>query len=86
MVGLKSAFYGTFKFVLTLYFCEPLLIIVEEIRSMRNSNPICHGVFLTFVVMGGKGGGLRSVALVNKSSAFYEQNVIVRYLLTSLLL
>ena len=33
---LKSAFYGTLKFALTLYFCEPLLIIVEENRSMRN--------------------------------------------------
>ena len=35
-VGLKSAFYGTSKFVLTLYFCKPLLIIVQENRSMRN--------------------------------------------------
>ena len=30
-VGLKSAFYGTsMEFVLILYFCEPLLIIVQE--------------------------------------------------------
>ena len=35
-VGLKSAFYGTSKFVLTLSFCEPLFIIVQENRSMRN--------------------------------------------------
>ena len=35
-VGLKSAFYGTSKFVLTLYFCEQLLIIVQGNRSMRN--------------------------------------------------
>ena len=55
MVGLKSAFYETFKFILTLYFCEPLLIIVEENRSITNINPICHGVFLTFVVAGGGG-------------------------------
>ena len=34
--GLKSAFYVTSKFVLTLYFCEPLLITVQENRSMRN--------------------------------------------------
>ena len=34
--GLKSAFYGTSKFVLNLYFCETLLIIVQENRSMRN--------------------------------------------------
>ena len=33
---LKRAFYGTSKFVLTLYFCEPLLIIVQENKSMRN--------------------------------------------------
>ena len=27
---------GTSKFVLTLYFCEPLLIIIQENRSMIN--------------------------------------------------
>ena len=31
---LKSAFYETSEFVLTLYFWEPLLIIVQENRSM----------------------------------------------------
>ena len=35
-VGLKSDFYGTSKFLLTLYFCEALLIIVQVNRSMRN--------------------------------------------------
>ena len=35
-VGLNSAFYGTSKFALTFYFCEPLLIIVQESRSLRN--------------------------------------------------
>ena len=35
-VGLKSAFYGTSKFVLTLYFYEPLLIIVQGNRPIRN--------------------------------------------------
>ena len=35
-VGLKSSFYGTSKFILTLYFCELLFIIVQENRSMRN--------------------------------------------------
>ena len=35
-VGLKSAFYGTSKFLLALYFCEALLIIVQANRSMRN--------------------------------------------------
>ena len=35
-VGLKSVFYGTSKFALVLYFCEPLLIIVQENRFMRN--------------------------------------------------
>ena len=35
-VGLKGTFYGISTFVLTLYFCEPLLIIVQENRSMRN--------------------------------------------------
>ena len=36
-VDLKSAFYGTSKFVLTLYFCEPLFI-VEILRNniLRN--------------------------------------------------
>ena len=34
--GLKTTFYGTSKFVLTLYFCEPLFIIVQENRSMQN--------------------------------------------------
>ena len=35
-VGLKSAFCGTSKFLLTLYFCEPLTITVQKNRSMRN--------------------------------------------------
>ena len=35
--GLKSTFYGTYNFVLTLYFCELLLIILQEKRSMRNT-------------------------------------------------
>ena len=35
-VGLNSDFYGTSKFVLALYFCEPLLIINQENRSTRN--------------------------------------------------
>ena len=34
-VGLKSAFYGTYKF-LALYFCEALLNIVLVNRSMSN--------------------------------------------------
>ena len=34
--ALKSAFYGTSKFLLALYFCEVLLIIVQVNRSMRN--------------------------------------------------
>ena len=29
-------FYGSSKFVLTLYFCKPLLVIVQENRSRRN--------------------------------------------------
>ena len=33
-IGLKSAFYATSKFVLTMYFCEALLFQVN--RSMRN--------------------------------------------------
>ena len=33
---LKSAFYGTFEFILALYFCEALLIIAQVSRSLRN--------------------------------------------------
>ena len=44
-VGLKSAFYGTSKFVLTLYFCEPLLMIIQENRSMRNINKNIYSIF-----------------------------------------
>ena len=36
MVGLKSDFYRTSKFLLTMYFCEALLKIVQVNRSMRN--------------------------------------------------
>ena len=36
-VGLKGAFYGTSKFLLALYFCEALLIIVQVNKSMRNA-------------------------------------------------
>ena len=43
-VRLKIAFYGTSKFVLTLYFCEPLLIIVQENRSIRNIKKY-HSIF-----------------------------------------
>ena len=35
-VGLKSALNGTSKFLLALYFCEPLLITVQVNRSARN--------------------------------------------------
>ena len=35
-VGLKGTFYGTYKFLLILYFCEALVIIVQVNRSMRN--------------------------------------------------
>ena len=35
-VDLKSDFYGTSKFLLTLYFYEALLKIVQVNRSMRN--------------------------------------------------
>ena len=37
-VGLKSAFYGTSKFVLALYFCEPLLIIAPEKGLIKNDH------------------------------------------------
>ena len=55
--------------------------------STVSVNPICHGVFSTFVVMGARRILLidkweKSVAFVNKSSTFYAQNVIVRYWLT----
>ena len=36
-VGLKSALYGTSKFLIVLYFCEALLITVQVNRSMKNN-------------------------------------------------
>ena len=70
----------------------------SSLTNRRNTNKkfehvlylICHEVFLTFIAMG-RGQILSPTvfswltnAFVNKSSTFYEQNFMVRYLLTSL--